>query len=296
MKFSIKTKFVLGMIFLFVIILVLSVFSTYYINTLSKKTSAILKENYISVAYARDMSEGLMNIGQEIANCFLLRRNADSAYIDKELSLIYNSLNLEKNNITEPGEGKLVADIESNINIYRDSVRLFIKHPHAVSKALSLEEKSGIIFGQLTQLSRLNGTAIEVKTDDAKISSKTALTQMTILGTLSFLIALSFIYSFASYFNDRFFQLYNGIKEIVSSNYNQRLFFEGKDEFYEISLVFNEMAARLNENKMKMSLTLQEDFEKSANSKSLIELKGALLRIKNLEKQTADLISRIENT
>lgn len=296
MKFSIKTKFVLGMIFLFVIILVLSVFSTYYINRLSKKTSAILKENYISVAYARDMSEGLMNIGQEIANCFLLSRKADSAYIDKELSLIYNSLNLEKNNITETGEGKLVADIESNINIYRDSVRLFIKHPHAVSKAISLEEKSGIIFGQLTQLSRLNGTAIEVKTDDAKISSKTALTQMTILGTLSFLIALSFIYSFASYFNDRFFQLYNGIKEIVSSNYNQRLFFEGKDEFYEISLVFNEMATRLNENKMKMSLTLQEDFEKSANSKSLIELKGALLRIKNLEKQTADLISRIENT
>ena len=61
---------------------------------------------------------------------------------------------------------------------------------------------------------------------------------MTILGSLCFLIAFSFIYSFAAYFNERFSQLYNGIKEIVSNNFGQRLYFEGTDEFYEISLVF----------------------------------------------------------
>ena len=77
---------------------------------------------------------------------------------------------------------------------------------------------------------------------------------MTILGTLCFLIALSFTYSFASYFNERFFQLHNGIKEIVSSNYGQRLHFDGKDEFYEIALVFNEMAEKLNENKTKYTI------------------------------------------
>ena len=36
-------RFTLGMIFLFIIILVLSVFSGYYMNKLSNKTSAILK-------------------------------------------------------------------------------------------------------------------------------------------------------------------------------------------------------------------------------------------------------------
>ena len=82
---------------------------------------------------------------------------------------------------------------------------------------------------------------------------------MTIIGTLCFLIAYGFTFIFSSYFNERFFQLYNGIKEIVSSNYNQRLYLDGKDEFYEISLVFNEMADKLNENKQKMSVTLHDE-------------------------------------
>ena len=58
MKHSIRTRFTLGMIFLFIIISVLAVFSGYYLNKLSDKTSAILKENYLSVVYAREMSEG----------------------------------------------------------------------------------------------------------------------------------------------------------------------------------------------------------------------------------------------
>ena len=46
-------------------------------------------------------------------------------------------------------------------------------------------------------------------------------------------------------------QMYNGIKQIVSSNFDQHLFFDGKDEFYEISLVFNEMAEKLKKNEQK---------------------------------------------
>ena len=126
-----------------------------------------------------------------------------------------------------------------------------------------LQNKSGDLNQQLLLLSQMNGKAIEVKTDDAKASSKSALTQMTILATLCFLIGMSFTFSFASYFNQRFFQLYNGIKEIVSSNFNQRLFFDGKDEFYEISLVLNEMADKLKKNKKQMSLTLQEESGKT---------------------------------
>ncbi len=88
---------------------------------------------------------------------------------------------------------------------------------------------------------------------------------MTFIGTLCFLIAYGFTFIFSSYFNERFFQLYNGIKEIVSSNYNQRLYFDGNDEFYEISLIFNEMAEKLKKNKQKMSVTLHEESVKRYN-------------------------------
>ena len=263
-------------------------------NKLSNKTSAILKENYLSVVYAREMSEGIKNINRDITSSFLTGRHADSVRISKELKLISTSLHAEKNNITEAGEEKLVANIDADYSEYIDSVSAIIKAPISAADLVYLQNKSDVLSNQFLLLSQMNGSAIEAKTDDAKASAKRALTQMTILATVCFLIGLSFTFSFASYFSQRFFQLYKGIKEIVSSNFDQRLFFEGKDEFYEISLVFNEMAEKLKKNKQKTSVTLYEEIGKDASSNDIEELKTILLRVKSLEEQAAALISRFE--
>ena len=294
MKHSIRTRFTLGMIFLFIIISVLAVFSGYYLNKLSDKTSAILKENYLSVVYAREMSEGLMNINQEITTCFLKKRIPDSLKIAKELKKIDQSLQSEKNNFTEPGEDKLVSGIESDYIGYRDSLQIIIKSPKSAAALLYLQNKSGTLDQQLSILSQMNGKALEVKTDDAKASSKSALTKMTVLATMCFLIGMSFAFSFASYFNRRFFQLFNGIKEIGSGNFDQRLLFDGNDEFSEISQVVNEMADKLKENKQKMSVTLQKESWKGINPNDVEELKKMLFRIKTMEEQAAALIAKLE--
>ncbi len=169
------------------------------------------------------------------------------------------SLLSEKNNITEPGEDKLVSGIETDYFEYRDSLQTILKSSKSAGSLLYLQNKSGNLYQQLSILSQMNGKALEVKTDDAKASSQNALTKMTILASICFLIGMSFTFSFASYFNRRFFQLYNGLKEVVSSDFDQRLFIDGNDEFYEISLVVNEMADKLKKNKQKMSVTLQND-------------------------------------
>jgi methyl-accepting chemotaxis protein len=235
-----------------------------------------------------------MNIDQEIATSFLTNRKSDSLKIAKELSYINKSLQSEKNNITEPGEDKLVSDIETGYTVYRDSVLKYINSPKRGAGILYLQNKSGDLYQQLLLLSQINGKALEVKTDDAKDSSKNALTKMTVLATLCFLIGMSFTFSFASYFNRRFFQLYQGIKEIVSSNFEQRLFFDGKDEFYEISLVINEMAEKLKNNKQKMSVTLQDDHLKGIITSDVEELKKMLFRIKSIEEQAVSLLSKLE--
>jgi hypothetical protein len=276
------------------IILVLAVFSGYYLNKLSDKTSAILKENYLSVVYAREMSEGITNIDQEISSSFLIRRNSDSLKIAREITIINKSLLAEKNNITEPGEDKLVSGIESDYMEYRDSVMKTVRSAISVTGMIHLQNKSASLQQKLLLLSQMNGNAIEVKTDDAKSYSKSALTKMTVLASLCFLIGMSFTFSFASYFSQRFYQLYNGIKEIVSSNFDQHLYFYGHDEFYEISLVFNEMADKLKENKQKLSVTLLDDKLRTISSDDLDDLKTMLFRIKITEEQTAALITKIE--
>jgi ABC-type multidrug transport system fused ATPase/permease subunit len=297
MKHSIRTRFTLGMIFLFLIILILSVFSGYYMNKLSNKTSAILKENYLSVVYARDMSEGIMNINREVTSGYLMNRMPDSVRIMKEINSVNVSLTAEKNNITEPGEDKLVESIESGFTEYNSAALQFAKSPKSPkseAEILYLQNKSGDIFQKLLLLSQMNGKALEVKTDDAKASSKSALTKMTILATLCFLIGMSFSFSFASYFNRRFFQLYYGIKEIVTSEFDERLYFDGKDEFYEISLVINEMAEKLKKSKQKMSVTLPDENTKALTLNDIEELKKMLFRIKSMEEQAAALISKLE--
>jgi len=294
MKHSIRTRFTMGMIFLFLIIVVLAVFSGYYLNRLSGKTSAILKENYLSVVYSREMSEGILSINQEITTGYLMNRKTDSIKIIKDLNLINESLLAEKSNITEPGEDKLVSVIESDYNEYRVSVSTLVKSSISVPGILSLQNISDNLYAKLLLLSQMNGNAIQSKTDDAKSYSKRALTQMTILASFCFLIGMSFTFSFASYFSQRFFQLYNGIKDLVSSNFDQRLYFNGNDEFYEISLVFNEMANKLKENKQKMSLTLQEDNFTADISENVKELKNILSRLRIMEEEAVELISKFE--
>jgi methyl-accepting chemotaxis protein len=111
------------------------------------------------------------------------------------------------------------------------------------------------------------------------------------------LIALSFIYSFASYFNERFLQLYNGIKEIVSSNYGQRLYFDGVDEFYEISLLFNQMAEKLSGEQTRESeqLSFLTSAENEQPDDNVEELQDVLIRIKSIEKQAEEILSKIKN-
>jgi hypothetical protein len=263
-------------------------------NQLSKKTGAILKENFLSVVYAREMSEGIMSINHEIIGSYLLKRNSDTLKISNEFNLIDKSLLNAKNNITEPGEEKLISEIESVYQEYRNTIRKLLRSPIESTTALHIENMSGNLYHQLLLLSQINGNALEAKTDDAKATSKSALTQMTILASLCFLIGISFTYSFGSYFSQRFYQLYNGIKEIVESNYDQRLFFEGNDEFHEISLLLNEMAAKLKQNKEKMSVTLPAENVNGTTNNAVDELKQMLLRIKKVEEQATDQIKKFD--
>lgn len=295
MKLSIRTKFGLGMVFIFLIILILLGFSAFYLNKLSNKTSAILKENYLSVVYAREMTEGISKINQEMTTSFLEKRTAEKAMIAHQLETIDQSLQQEKGNFTELGEDRLVAGFEAVFDEYREKITKLPDSVLSPEELLYFQKKQAFLEQQLLLLSQMNGKAIETKTDDAKVSSKNALTGMTILGSFCFLIALSFIYSFASYFNERFFQLYNGIKEIVSSNYGQRLYFDGVDEFSEISVLFNQMAEKLS-GEQNQELEEEFDFSKETVSeeKDFDELKDLLARMKSLEKQAEEMILKRE--
>lgn len=295
MKKTVRLRFISGVVFFLVIIILISVLSAFYLNKLSGKTDKILKENHDSVVYARDMTESITLINQEILRYYFTNQNPDTLLINNELNAFRKSLYLEKNNITEPGEDKLALNIEKEFNEYAREILDFKKSPKSEQEGFSLQNKYKNLYQQLNLLSQMNENAIEVKTGDAKITAKNASIQMSIAAAICILVAFSFTYSFSSYFNERFTQLYEGIKEIGSSNYGQRLYFEGKDEFYEISLVFNEMAEKLNGKNDNLKITEIQDLEKISYANNIAELKILLTRLKNVEDQANVLIEKFDS-
>ena len=294
MKISIRTRFFLGMLFFFVIIAGLSILSAYHLNKLSNKTDALLKENQFSVIFARDMSEGLTMLNQEVSRSFLKGEHPDSALVQGTSRSFKKSLQLEKNNITEAGEDKLVSGIESGFNEYLNNIEGSIKSVLTTEKGTILQAQFHTLYQQVMLLSQMNEQAIILKADDIKKSAEKGLTHVTILGTILFIITLSFTFNFSTYFNERFSKLYNGIKEIGMGNYDQRLNFEGEDEFYDISLVFNDMANNINENKQHLIVNLKEELDREISLSQVQELKRIFEQMHGIEKRALELMTKLE--
>ena len=100
---KIKTKLNLGVGLLFVLILILSLVGAYYIFSIKKDTENILKANYNTLEYSRNMLLSLDEI------------NIDQA---KSISVFESNLQNQIDNITEAGEGIATQNLKKNFLIF----------------------------------------------------------------------------------------------------------------------------------------------------------------------------------
>lgn len=291
MKISIRTRFIVGMIFFFIVIAGISILSAYHMNRLSGKTDAILKENHFSVVYARNMSDGLTSINQEVTRCLLMGSKPDSVLIKNASESFRESLNLEKNNLTEEGEGQLVSGIEKGFNEYLESIRENVDR----AQEFSLQKQFISLYQQTMQLSQINEKAIIHKVDDAKKWAGQGLKLITLMASICFIISLTFTYNFTTYFNNRFSKLYNGMREVGSGNFGERLNFEGEDEFYDISLVFNSMAANLGQSEQGFQGNSEKDFEQELYLEQKMEFKRIVDQMEGLKERAEDIVNKLEH-
>lgn len=92
-RLKLKTKITAGVLFLFVMLLIVSVMSYYYLNRVNQEAGIILKNNYESLEYAKMMLEAL--------------GNGDTA-------TFVTNLQHQEANITEPGEEKVTAQLRQH--------------------------------------------------------------------------------------------------------------------------------------------------------------------------------------
>lgn len=214
----IKTKLNLGVGLLFLLIIILSLLSAFYIYSIKKDTQNILKANYETLEYSRNMLLAL-----------------DKMNVNKEQYTNVFEINLKNqiDNITEAGEDKATYELRDNFNYFK---------ANGVNDSLK-----AVIHENIFEIMKLNMDAIKLKSDVAKRTSEKANTWIIIIGTLCFLIAFNLLINLPNNIANPIKELTSSIKEIANKNYSERVHFLNHNEYGDLARSFNTMAQKLEE-------------------------------------------------
>ncbi|HEY6503248.1 MAG TPA: ATP-binding protein [Chitinophagaceae bacterium] len=243
MAIKLKTKVALGGIFLFALLILVGAVSFYYFNRITQEAKGIVKDNYETLNYSRDMLKELdqLNSGDSI-----------DAYANFE-----KNLQMQEKNITEPGEKELTQSLREKFN--------------ALKKVPSIDSLRSLIRKDISNIMQLNLQAIDKKNQAAQKSAENAKTIITLILTVCTLIGLTFVFNFPSLVASPIAKLTEGIKAIANKNYSERIHLNRKDEFGQLASAFNSMAEKLDE------------YEHSNLSKILFEKRRAETVINSLK-------------
>ena len=125
---TLKTKLTLGLAFLFLIIFALAGFCSYYVGRMGQESDRILKDNYNSLVYARNMHTGLDDMKTALTAAIFDSRGSMSDYYSSLFNtgknLFETNLRAENHNITEIQEkewvDKLNHDFDSFLKLCSD--------------------------------------------------------------------------------------------------------------------------------------------------------------------------------
>lgn len=214
---KLKTKLTLGVGLLFLLIVLLSVIGSVYINKLKSDTEKILTANYNSLEFSKNMLLALDNI------------STDSTVAVADFQ---KNNKLQEKNLTEFGE----KEATQNLNLHFNS---YLKAPDI--------HKEKLIREDLAKIMSLNMKGIERKSDIAIITAENATFWIVSLGTVCFLIAFILLFNLPQTIAEPINQLTFSIKQIADKNYNERVHFKGSEEFSSLADSFNTMAEKLQE-------------------------------------------------
>lgn len=252
---KLKTKILLGLVFLLLVIFLLSITGIFSIYYLSEDSKVIIKDNYASVEHSSNMlgviesifTLQLSRLGNPNKDTAFLKAIDDSLQNKKEEFLKY--LNYQKNNITEPGEDKLVSSVIDSYHRFINVIDSINNKANNFNTIDVDELKSNYIIAtsSIKEIYKLNMAAIYHKNDVANKTADNVSLYMAIAATSSILITIVFIFYFPSYITTPITELTKKIKDISEKKYDQRIDIQTNDELNTLADAFNIMAIKLQQ-------------------------------------------------
>ncbi|MFN8396075.1 MAG: ATP-binding protein [Bacteroidia bacterium] len=214
---SIKTRLTLGVGIQFLLVALTVIAGILAVNLLTADTRDILRDNYDTLGYCRHISTALDDLENPIAAKQVFRENLDK----------------QQANVTEEGEQQLTE--------------LLAKQYDEFAANPSDRDLHARIRVTLDAISELNMEAIQRKSGVAVASGRTSNIIIGTVGTLSFVIAFTMLLNLPSSVAEPIRTFTESLRQIASGNYASRVDEKRTDEFGEMALTFNRMAARLEQ-------------------------------------------------
>lgn len=242
---TIRSKIFFGLLFLFAIIIALSVIGIFFTSQLAQSSKGTILDNYRSIDYTTNMLASL----DEMYN--LLTGLTKSAQGSSPKSEFYKSkdnfekyLELESANITEPGENQLVAELHSGYDSFINSV---IGEKLDTFSQDTLTINYNYMKSAINKIYVLNMKAVLIKNSSATEKSRQFTFYTLIIGGFSVILTMFFILTFPARIVKPIKNLTQKIKAISQRDYNQRIEIYSDDEIGQLASTFNVMADRLKE-------------------------------------------------
>lgn len=211
---KIKNKLTYSIGSLFVVIILLGLFSVSYIIKMKQDTENILVDNYNSVKYAQQMQDALNNYLQDSNSILAFEK----------------SMKLQEDNITEPYEKQVTESLVNQYNLYK-------KNPDQTNFVLLNKSINTIILINISSISR--------KAEVAKTTANSAMLWIVVLSVFSAIVAMVMLVRFPKSFTRPIKELTEGIISVSNQNYDSRLNFDKDSEFGEVAISFNSMAEKI---------------------------------------------------
>jgi hypothetical protein len=219
-----KTKLSLGLGFLFLIIFILAGFCSYYVQILAKESDNILKNNYNSIVYSRNMLSGLDDMKTSISS--IINKTSHAGRMsDYHLNLFESGKNLfeinlkaENNNITEIHEKEYVVALN---NDYETFLKLCLQMKSGsggnsvyFSDFLPACEK---LRQSINGIYDVNMQAVVRKNELTKRDSTRFINSMAIIGSICILLAFGYFWYFPVYISTTLSYLSDRMKDLLKN-------------------------------------------------------------------------------
>jgi NtrC-family two-component system sensor histidine kinase KinB len=222
---TLKTKLTLGLGFLFALIFTLGGFCSYYVGKLGQESDNILKNNYKSIVYSRNMLSGLGDMRTSIGR--IIYGESDTAIMsDYNLKLFESGKNIfetnlkdANNNITEINEKEYVEALNHE---YERFLKLCLQMQRVsrgsylyFSDFLPAYEK---LKQSIDDIYDVNMQAVMRKSELAKHDSARFNRYMAMIGAICLVLALGYFWYFPTYISLSLSYLSDKMKNLLKNN------------------------------------------------------------------------------